>query len=222
MVIRMINPGPILGSVAQSFSNRIPQDVVGFLIQFVMIAQAVIEKIALPIHTMFSSDELLPILHRRFHSWFTRKRNDRVRMIWHKQAQPTMPDESLVVEFHGGEHGIASVCAAQLVFTSWNTVDRDERPTAVGYPLWNCVRQLRAEGQTHAGAERRRSRAYKRKKVGRAVFCTPSIPAVFRTVWSSSARRMEKTAYRLGFREFVVKRHCFFGWQDVSSDSPFL
>ena len=53
---------------------------------------------------------------RHFHSRFPRKRNDRVQMIWHKQAQPAMPDEYLVVEFHGGEHGIASVCAAQLVF----------------------------------------------------------------------------------------------------------
>src|SRR5947199_10853827 len=33
---------------------------------------------------------------------------------------------------------------------------------------------------------------------------------------------MEKSAYWLGFREFVVKRHCFFGWQDVSGDLPFL
>ncbi len=58
-----------------------------------MIAQPVVEEIALPIHAMFSSDELLPILDGRCHSRFTRERNDRVHMIRHKQAQAVMPDE---------------------------------------------------------------------------------------------------------------------------------
>jgi hypothetical protein len=152
-VIRTINPDPILRSLAQSFPNRIHQDVAGFLVQFVVIAKAVIEKIALPIHAVLSGDELFPVLHRRFHSRVARKGNDRMQMIWHKQAQPAMPDESLVVEFHGGEHGIASVCTAQLVFGSKRTVDRDEKPTALGHPLWNCVRQLFADGQIHASSK---------------------------------------------------------------------
>jgi hypothetical protein len=81
-------PNPPL---AQSFPNRIHQDVAGFLVQFVVIAQAVIEKIALPIHAVLSGGELFPVLHRRFHSRVARKRNDRMQMIWHKQAQPAMP-----------------------------------------------------------------------------------------------------------------------------------
>ena len=64
-----------------------------------MIAQAVIEKIALPIHAMFSGDELLPILDGRCHSRFTRERDDSVQMIRHKQAQAAVPDESLVIDF---------------------------------------------------------------------------------------------------------------------------
>jgi hypothetical protein len=36
-------------------------------------------------------------------------------MIGHKHAQAAMPARSLVVEFHGGEQGIASFCAAELV-----------------------------------------------------------------------------------------------------------
>jgi hypothetical protein len=39
-----------------------------------------------------------------------------------------MPDESLVIEFDGGKHGIASVCAAQLVFTRRHAVNRDKEP----------------------------------------------------------------------------------------------
>ncbi len=76
-----------------------------------MVAQAVIEEIALPIHAMLSGDELFPVGNGRCDSRFTRECNDRVQMIRHKQAQPAMPDEFLVVELHGGEHRIAGVCA---------------------------------------------------------------------------------------------------------------
>ena len=115
-----------------------------------MVAQAVIEKIALPIHAMLSGDELFPVLESPFHSRFARERNDRMQMIRHQQAQPAMPDESLVVEFHRGEHGIGSVCATQLVFARRQAVNGDKEPTALGYPLRNCVRQRFADGQIHA------------------------------------------------------------------------
>jgi hypothetical protein len=81
-----------------------------------MVAQAVIEKIALPIHAMLSGDELLPVFERPFHSWFAPERNDRMQVIRHKQAQPAMPDESLVVEFHSGQHGVPSLSAAEFGF----------------------------------------------------------------------------------------------------------
>jgi hypothetical protein len=44
--------------LAQSFANRIHQDVAGFLFQFVMVAQAAVEEIALPIDAVFSCNEL--------------------------------------------------------------------------------------------------------------------------------------------------------------------
>jgi hypothetical protein len=156
-VIRPINPCPILRALAQAFANRIHQDIAGFLFQFVMIAQAMIEKITLPIHAMFSRDELLPIPDRRLHSWFARKRNNRVQMIGHEHAQAAMPARSLVVEFHGVKHGIASFCAAELVFSRRHTVDGDKEPAALGHPLPDCVRQFFADGQIHARSVARRS-----------------------------------------------------------------
>ncbi len=105
-----------------------------------IIAQAVIEKIALPMNGMISGNELLPVLDGRLHSRFARERNNGVQMIRHKQTQAAMPDESLVVEFHGGEHGIASACAAELVFARRHAVDGDKEPTSLGHPLRNCVR----------------------------------------------------------------------------------
>ena len=60
-----------------------------------------------------------------------------------------MPEQSLMVEFHRREHGIASAGPAQLVLARRHAVDRDEKPTAFGHPLRNCVRQLFADGQIH-------------------------------------------------------------------------
>ena len=131
-IVRTVNPHPILRLLAQSFADRIHQDVTGFLFKFVVIAQAMIEKIALPSDTMFSSDELFP-------------------------------DESLVVEAHRGEHGIATICAAQLVLARRHAVDRDKEPTPLGHPLWNCVRQLFADWEIHRSKLSRRSPGNKRK-----------------------------------------------------------
>src|SRR5205823_10864595 len=69
-VIRTINPHPLLCSLAQSFADRIHEDVAGFLFQFMMTAQPVIKEIALPIHATFSSDELLPVRDGDLHSRF--------------------------------------------------------------------------------------------------------------------------------------------------------
>ena len=80
-----------------------------FLFYFMMVAQAVIGEIALPIDAIFSCNELFPVLDRCCHSRFARKRNDRMQMIRHEQAQAAMPDESLVIEFYSGDYGIAGV-----------------------------------------------------------------------------------------------------------------
>jgi len=166
-IVWTINPHPIFRLLAQSFPDRIHQDVAGFLFQFVMVAQAMIEEIALPIDTMFSSDELFPVLDGCCHSRFTWECHDRVQMIRHKQAQAAMPNESLVIKFHGLEHGVASLYAAQLVFAWWHAIDGDKEPTALGDPLRNCVRQLFADRQIHACKLITRLRRGKRKS-GRA------------------------------------------------------
>ena len=134
-IVSTINPHPIFRLLAQSFADRIYKDVAGFLFEFVMIAQPVVEEIALPIDTMFSGDELFPIRDGYCHSRFARERHDRVQMIRHKQAQAVMPDESLVVEPHRGEHGIANVCAAQLVFARRHAVNRDKEPAPRRLPI---------------------------------------------------------------------------------------
>src|SRR5947207_13062316 len=115
-VVRTIDPDPIIHSLAQSFPNRIHQDVARFLFQFVMVAQAMIEKIALPIDAMLSSNELFPVRDGSCHSWFARECHDRVKMVRHKQAETAVPDESLVIKSDSGEHSLADVCATQLVF----------------------------------------------------------------------------------------------------------
>jgi len=74
-----------------------------------------------------------------------------------------MPDESLVVEAHRGEHGIASVFMTQLVFARRHAVDRDKEPTPLGHPFWNFLRQLFADREIHRSSLSRRSPGNKRK-----------------------------------------------------------
>jgi hypothetical protein len=106
------------------------------------------KKIALPIDTVFCSDKLLPVLERRLHSAFARKRNNRVQMIRQKQAHTAMPKESLTIKFDRGQHSIASVCSAQLVLARQDAVNGDKEPTALGYPLRGCVRQFLRTGKS--------------------------------------------------------------------------
>src|SRR5215468_9518340 len=115
-----------------------------------MITQPVIEKVALPMHGLFCSDELFPVLDSRLDSRVTRERENCMQVVRHEQAQPAMPDESLVVEFHGSEDRIASGWTAQLVFSTRHTIDCDKEPTALGHPLWNSVKQLLPNWQIHA------------------------------------------------------------------------
>jgi hypothetical protein len=105
-----------------------------------MVAQAVIEKIALPLLAMLSRDELLSVPDGRLHSRFARKRNNRLQTIGHKHAQAAMPARLLVVEFHSDEQGIASFCAAELVLARRHAVDGDKELTSLGHPLRNRVR----------------------------------------------------------------------------------
>jgi hypothetical protein len=77
-----------------------------------------------------------------------------------------MPDEFFVIEFHHGEHIVASAYAAQLVFAWRHAIDRDKEPTAVGHPLRNSVRQLLANRQSHARSVARRSHVANAKSSG--------------------------------------------------------
>src|SRR5262245_9065631 len=131
-----------------------------------MVAQPVIEKIALLIYAISSSHELLPVHHGCFHSRFARERDNGVQMIGHKQVQAAMPDEFFAIELHSGEHIVASACAAQLVFARRHAIDGDKEPTAVGHPFWNSVRQLLANRQCHARSVARRSHGANAKRSG--------------------------------------------------------
>ena len=84
-----------------------------------------------------------------------------------------MPYQFLVIEFHGGKHGLASVCSTQLVLARRHAIDGNKEPTALGHPLWDCVRQPFADREIHVSSLTRSLRGDKREKVGRAVLCTP-------------------------------------------------
>src|SRR5438046_52465 len=70
-------------------------------------------------------------------------------MIRHQQAETAMPDRLLVVEPHRRQDVVASTRAAQLILSGWRAIDSNGKPTALGGPLWRCMRQLLAGWQIH-------------------------------------------------------------------------
>ncbi len=148
-VVWPIDPHPVFRPLTQAFADGIHQDVIRLLVHFVMVVQAMIEEVALPIHAVFPGYIFLPVFDHRGHSGLARQGQDGVQVIRHEQTKAAMPEELLVIVFHSCQHAIADVGAAQLVFTPGHTIDGDEKPTALGDPLRNCVRQLFADGQIH-------------------------------------------------------------------------
>ena len=134
-----------------------------------MVAQAMIEEVALPIHAVFSRHILLPVFNHGLHSRLAREGEDGVQMIGREQAQPAMSREFLVIVFYRCQHGIAAASAAQLVFTPGHTIDGDEKPTALSHPLWNCVRQLFADGQIHGRSVTKSAQSIKYERQGASV-----------------------------------------------------
>jgi hypothetical protein len=112
-----------------------------------MVTEAMIEEIALPIHAMFPGHILFPVLNRGCHSRLAWKGKDGVQMIRHQKAQPAMPRTFLVVVFHRCEDGIADDGTTQLILAPGHTINGDEKPTAIGDRLRNCVWQLFANGK---------------------------------------------------------------------------
>jgi hypothetical protein len=54
-----------------------------------------------------------------------------------------------MIMFHCGQNGAANVGLAELIFPAWVTVDGNEKPTLVGNPLGNGVRQSFPDGRFH-------------------------------------------------------------------------
>ena len=139
-----------------------------------MITQAVVKKVTLPIHVVLTRYKPLPVFHRRFHSRIARKCQDSVPMVRHEQRQAAMPNQLVVVVFDGGEHRVARVRAAQLVLPRRHAFDRDEEPTPIGDPLRNCMRKLFSNGQIQACSVSSVVQLGKpESKVGRVTPCAP-------------------------------------------------
>ena len=109
-----------------------------------------VKKIALPFHAVMRRHEMLPIFHRSFHSRRARKRDDGVQVVRHEQTQAAIPDKFFVIVTHGGQNRVAGFRIAKLIPSRRLAFDGDEKPTALGNPLRDGVRQFAADGQIHA------------------------------------------------------------------------
>src|ERR1041385_8854968 len=125
-IIWAIDPGPVFGAFAQAAPHRVHEDVIGLLLFLVMVAQAVVEEVSLPVNLLMRGEKMFPVPDGLLHPWLARECDDAVEMIGHEYQQPAMPGELAVVVRDGGKNGIANPSAAQLIRTARGAVDGDK------------------------------------------------------------------------------------------------
>lgn len=83
--------------MAEVFDDGIVPDVVVFPIGFRIVAQAVIEKIALPVDYVVFGVESLPVADDAGHRCISREGEDGVQVVGHEEEQGGVPAVVLVV-----------------------------------------------------------------------------------------------------------------------------
>jgi hypothetical protein len=119
------------------------------LFQFMVIAQSVVNKIALPVHFEFSGRKPFSVLYYCRHFIIARKRKNCVHVIRHQKSQTTMPDQFVVVVCKRADQSVAHFRTAQVILSRWHAFDSDKKPAACCHPLRDGVRQFLANGEIH-------------------------------------------------------------------------
>ena len=148
-VVWVIDPLPVFRPIAQPFAHWIDQYVTLFLRFLMMIAQAVVEEIALPRDTLCACQKFLPVRDDGFQTGFERKSDEGVQMIRHEQQQPAIPDQALMIPGCCGKYGVTDVRAAKMVLVARLAIDGDEEKAAFRNPLRDLVWQAFADGEIH-------------------------------------------------------------------------
>ena len=133
-----------------------------------MIAETVIEEIALPGDADVAREILFPIFNRLLHPRLLRKRDDAMQMIGHEQGNAAMPDEPVVIVCERMEHAIPNARSAKLVFPARFAVDGDEKEGTIWNPLWHCVWQSLTNGTAHGGEAKHAGHSVQSDVGGRA------------------------------------------------------
>jgi len=96
-VFRMINPGPVFGSFAESPANGVQQNIADFSFEFVVVTQAVIEEISLPADFLLCCQKVFPIRHGLLHARRAGEGKNGMQMIGHQEHKVTVPKQALVI-----------------------------------------------------------------------------------------------------------------------------
>jgi hypothetical protein len=139
-ILRTVNPRPIFHPFTQTPSHGIHENVTGLLVGLMIIPQPMIEKISWPSHPMVAGQKLLPVAYRSFQTGLSWYSDNPMQMIRHKQDKPAMPLKTFVIECRSLEYGIARTGAAEVIMTTWLTIDGDEKEASLRHPLRNGMR----------------------------------------------------------------------------------
>jgi len=165
-VRRAIDPGPLFGALAQTLPNRVLEDIIGLRAGFVVIAQAVIEEVPLPVDALSSREIPLPICDGALQARLARESDDAMQMIGHQQHQPAMPQQVSVIMGGSSEYGVTDSRAAKLIVRGGLTPNGNEENAALGNPLRDLVWEAAAFETVHGECSAKLLRRGKRKVKG--------------------------------------------------------
>lgn len=74
-IVWAVHPRPVFGAFAQASPDWIHEDVADLLLLLMMIEQAVIEKVSLPLDLLVRRQKVFPVRHRFLHARLARERD---------------------------------------------------------------------------------------------------------------------------------------------------
>ena len=142
-------PGPVFGFFAEAAADWVHFDVVGFFLELVFVAEAVVEEVSLPINSKLSGGVMFPAVDGGRQAGITRDSDNRVKVVGHEQGKAAVPGLALVVECDGGENGVGDFWNAEGVFSAGGAVDGDEVERAFADPRGTVVGHAFAGWEVH-------------------------------------------------------------------------
>ena len=117
---------PLRCIINQPGPDWIEQNIIPFLLGIFVIAQAMVEEIALPGDSMAASQRVFPKSGDLSHGFFGRKVDDQMKVVRHEYGEFAVPMMLVVVDADRIEHDCAEIGMTKMVVAAWFRAKGDE------------------------------------------------------------------------------------------------